>query len=368
MIPLLSAILTAAIAASLLLPQAATAASANNKRDLKIVIRPKAPSEYGPTDSSPAIASRCRSPNGAIAARATAAAISRAIAVTSRVRMALRLGLSAILSRPLERRRLRPVLDQHADRPDVELRDVTACCCRVSKVPVARQGKRKSARFSSVHPLRAFSSALNSRSPMEDAMRKSIFPFALAIFAAASIPAQAANFACTFYETGRQVAYCPVASDCRHQYSPTLHGVCVGVEQQIGCVFSAQAFGTTDVLAGPQAGASAAVPSFFANDRRGEHKAARRRIHGEPNRAAGEGDLHPRSVRALPPPPCLIRYPHLPPAEGDQRARRRRTTIGGTFAAVIGGAPGPRGTVCTTWLAATARRCAGGRTSGPSPD
>ena len=95
-------------------------------------------------------------------------------------------------------------------------------------------------------------------------MRKSIVPFALAIFAAASIPAQAANFACTFYETGRQVAYCPVASDCRHQYSPTLHGVCVGVEQQIGCVFSAQAFGTTDVLAGPQAGASAAVPSFFA--------------------------------------------------------------------------------------------------------
>ena len=32
--------------------------------------------------------------------------------------------------------------------------------------------------------------------------------------------------------------------------------------------------------------------------------------------------------------------------------------IGGTFAAVIGGAPGPRGIVCTTWLGGSGRALA----------
>src|SRR3954451_14209529 len=41
-----------------------------------------------------------------------------------RRRMALRLGRPRLLSRPLQWRRLRPVLDANADRPDVELRDV----------------------------------------------------------------------------------------------------------------------------------------------------------------------------------------------------------------------------------------------------
>ena len=46
---LLNAALLAALAASLLLPHSAAAkSSADGKRDLKIVIRPKAPSKYGP--------------------------------------------------------------------------------------------------------------------------------------------------------------------------------------------------------------------------------------------------------------------------------------------------------------------------------
>ena len=48
MIRFLNTALVAALAASLLTPHAATAKSADNKRDLRIVIRPKAPSKYGP--------------------------------------------------------------------------------------------------------------------------------------------------------------------------------------------------------------------------------------------------------------------------------------------------------------------------------
>jgi hypothetical protein len=51
MMPLLNAALAAALAASLLMPQAAAAKPADGKRDLKIVVRPKAPprsSKYGP--------------------------------------------------------------------------------------------------------------------------------------------------------------------------------------------------------------------------------------------------------------------------------------------------------------------------------
>ena len=48
MISLLHTTLATALAASLLLPHAAAAASTNGKRDLKIVIRPKAPAKYGP--------------------------------------------------------------------------------------------------------------------------------------------------------------------------------------------------------------------------------------------------------------------------------------------------------------------------------
>jgi hypothetical protein len=95
-------------------------------------------------------------------------------------------------------------------------------------------------------------------------MRKSIVPFALAMFTAASVPARAANFACTFYENGKSVRYCPDALDCRHTFSSTLHGVCVTAEQQIGCIFSAEQFRAADVLVSPEAGAGAAAPSFFA--------------------------------------------------------------------------------------------------------
>ena len=48
MIPLLKATLAAAFGASLLIPQAASAKSANGKHDLRIVIRPKPQPKYGP--------------------------------------------------------------------------------------------------------------------------------------------------------------------------------------------------------------------------------------------------------------------------------------------------------------------------------
>jgi hypothetical protein len=48
MLPLLNAALTAAVAASLLMPDTALAKPADGKRDLKIVVRPKAQSKYGP--------------------------------------------------------------------------------------------------------------------------------------------------------------------------------------------------------------------------------------------------------------------------------------------------------------------------------
>jgi hypothetical protein len=48
MIPMLNATLAAALAASLLMPHAAAAKSADSKRDLKIVVRPKSQPKYGP--------------------------------------------------------------------------------------------------------------------------------------------------------------------------------------------------------------------------------------------------------------------------------------------------------------------------------
>ena len=112
MIPLLNTALIAAVAASLLMPQAAprnppTANATSRSSSVRSRRR-----NTGLTDSSPAIASRCRSPNGATAARATAAAIFRATAATCQAANGATAGATPILSRTLECRQLRPVLEQ----------------------------------------------------------------------------------------------------------------------------------------------------------------------------------------------------------------------------------------------------------------
>lgn len=69
---------------------------------------------------------------------------------------------------------------------------------------------------------------------MEDHMRKSIIPMAVAIVSALSLPAQAAKFNCTFYQNSNPVSSaCPIdsagtAKPCMHKYSATLFGTCTG--------------------------------------------------------------------------------------------------------------------------------------------
>ena len=129
MIPFLNASpIATTVAASLLMPQLAAAASADGKRELKIVVCPKPPPKYGPYGFLPGYRQplplaewRDRSPRHGGGDFSVARP-----PLHLRLRMALRLGLSSILSRTLERGRLRPVLEQYADRPDVELRDVAA--------------------------------------------------------------------------------------------------------------------------------------------------------------------------------------------------------------------------------------------------
>ena len=123
----LNPLLAAAIAASLLAPATATAKSADAKRDLRITVHPKSSSRSAGTalrisprlsPAAPLAEWRDRSP------RHGGGDFQLRPPLLVRRRMALRLGRPRILSRPLERRRLWPVLDQHADRPDVELRAI----------------------------------------------------------------------------------------------------------------------------------------------------------------------------------------------------------------------------------------------------
>src|SRR4051812_45666712 len=53
MMPLLKAALAAAVAASLMTPAPASAKPVDAKRDLRIVVRPKPPSKYGPNGFLP---------------------------------------------------------------------------------------------------------------------------------------------------------------------------------------------------------------------------------------------------------------------------------------------------------------------------
>jgi hypothetical protein len=66
---------------------------------------------------------------------------------------------------------------------------------------------------------------------MEDHMRKSVIPMAVAIVSMLGAPAYAAKYTCTFWQDGQQVGTCPIDSGnpnkfCEHIFSPTVTGSC----------------------------------------------------------------------------------------------------------------------------------------------
>ena len=76
-------------------------------------------------DFSPATDSRHTSPSGEIAARAIAAGTNRTSCATGPTGSFGMDGAGLILSRPMERRQLRSVLDFDPDRNDLELRELS---------------------------------------------------------------------------------------------------------------------------------------------------------------------------------------------------------------------------------------------------